>query len=64
MSKSFQTSRDLFNEVQLRRDVQCRRRLFYFSSQEVGQQPSLLMLHKAYALLYMIQILSIISLNI
>ncbi|UJR22440.1 hypothetical protein I4U23_025500 [Adineta vaga] len=41
------TSQDLFNEVRRWRDVQCRRRLFYFNHEELIQFPGLLMLQKA-----------------
>ena len=48
----FKTSRDLFHEVRRWRDMQCRRRLFYFSHQEGVQLSSLLMLQKAYVFEY------------
>ncbi len=55
----FQTSRDLFNEVRRWQDMQCRRRLFYFSHQEGVQLPGLLMLQKAYVIYHRILIFSI-----
>jgi hypothetical protein len=64
ISVSFQTSKDLFDEVRRWQDMQRRRRLFYFNHQEVGQLPGLLMLHKAYVLYRILPIISIVSFDI